>query len=97
MTEIHVSRDIVPVSDFKSKASDWLLRLNDTNDPLVITQNGRAAAVMLSPRAYDMLVEKARFAASVQAGLYDADNGRNIAHVDMVAETRARYGKKKKR
>ncbi len=97
MSEISVSKDIVPVTEFKSKATDWLNRLNETDDPLVITQNGRAAAVVLSPKAYDLLMEKCRFAASVQMGLYDAQKGRTVDHVDMVAEVKARYGKKKKR
>jgi prevent-host-death family protein len=93
MTELRVSEGIVPMSEFKARAADWLARIAKTDQPVVITQNGRAAGVLLSPRAYDQLLERARFVAAIEAGLADADAGRTIAHVDMVAETKARYGK----
>jgi prevent-host-death family protein len=97
MTELRVSEGIVPMSDFKARAAEWLGRLAATDRPLVITQNGRAAGVLLSPRAYDLLLERASFVAAVEAGLADADAGRTIAHAEMVAEAEHRYGKPKRR
>jgi len=93
MTELRVSEGIVPMSEFKARAADWLARIAKTDQPVVITQNGRAAGVLLSPRAYDQLLERGRFVAAIEAGLADADAGRTIAHEDMVAEAKARYGK----
>jgi prevent-host-death family protein len=97
MTELRVSEGIVPMSEFKAKAAEWLGRIAKTDAPIVITQNGRAAGVLLSPRAYDLLLERARFVVAVEAGLADADAGHTIAHVDMVAETKARSQKKSKK
>ena len=97
MTELRVSEGIVPMSEFKSKAAEWLGKLSKTDAPIVITQNGRAAGVLLSPRAYDALLERARFIAAVDAGLADAAAGRTIAHADLAAEVQARYGDPKKR
>jgi prevent-host-death family protein len=92
MTEFRVSEGIVPMSEFKARAAEWLGRIARTDEPVVITQNGRAAGVLLSPRAYDLLLERARFISAIEAGLADAKAGRTIAHADLVAEVQARYG-----
>jgi len=45
--------EIIPVSDLRQDAANVLKRVHDSNEPLIITQRGRAAAVMLSPQAYE--------------------------------------------
>lgn len=45
--------DIVPVTDLRQDAAAVLRRLKGSRDPLVITQRGRAAAIMLSPESYE--------------------------------------------
>ena len=92
MPHMRVSEDIVPLSEFKARAAEWLRRIGSTGSAVVITQNGRAAGVLLSPAAFDELSERARFVASVREGLDDADRGREVPHQSMVAEVRSRYG-----
>jgi len=92
MGGLKVSEDIVPLSDFKARASEWLKKLSRTGAPIVITQNGRAAAVLLSPVEFDALTERARFVGAVAEGLADAESARLIDHQSMVAEMAARYG-----
>ena len=76
MTKLRVSEDIVPVSDFKARASVWLRRIAGSGHPLVITQNGKAAGVLLSPAAFDELAERQQFLAAVQEGMADEQAGR---------------------
>jgi prevent-host-death family protein len=45
--------DIVPVSDLRQDAAKVLKRVRASREPLVITQRGRAAAVMLSVESYE--------------------------------------------
>ena len=45
--------EIIPVSDLRQDAAKVLKAVRDSNEPLIITQRGRAAAVMLSPEAYE--------------------------------------------
>ncbi|HEX4953280.1 MAG TPA: type II toxin-antitoxin system prevent-host-death family antitoxin [Thermoanaerobaculia bacterium] len=94
---IRISEDIVPVSDFKAQAADWLRRLAETGQPLVITQNGKAAGVLLSPAAFDQLSERVRFVAAVETGLADADAGRLTGHDEVVARMHERYPAKDSR
>lgn len=97
MRAVRISEDIVPVSDFKAQAADWLRRVAETGQPLVITQNGKAAGVLLSPAEFDRLSERARFVTAVEEGLADADAGRLRDHEDVVTRMRARTGAKRAR
>ncbi len=45
--------EIIPVSDLRQDAAKILKHLQDSNSPLIITQRGRAAAVMISVEAYN--------------------------------------------
>ena len=44
---------IVPITDLRQDAAAVLKRLRSQRQPLIITQRGRAAAVMLSVEAYE--------------------------------------------
>jgi prevent-host-death family protein len=45
--------DIRPVTYLKSKAAELLDQLNKTHQPVVITQNGEARAVIQDPESYE--------------------------------------------
>ena len=44
---------IIPVSDLRQDAAKILKQVRDSGEPVVITQRGRAAVVMLSVEAYE--------------------------------------------
>lgn len=45
--------NIIPVTDLRQDAAKILTRLRESPEPFVITQRGRAAAIMLSVEAYE--------------------------------------------
>ena len=45
--------DIIPVSDLRQDTAKILKQLKDSKEPLIITQRGRAAAVMLSVETFE--------------------------------------------
>jgi prevent-host-death family protein len=45
--------NIIPVSDLRQDAAKVLKQLRNQKEPLVITQRGRAAAVIISVEAYE--------------------------------------------
>ncbi|MBU0995896.1 MAG: type II toxin-antitoxin system Phd/YefM family antitoxin [Proteobacteria bacterium] len=45
--------NIIPVSDLRQDAAKILKKLNKTNETLIITQRGRAAAVLIGVEAYE--------------------------------------------
>ena len=75
---LSVSEDIVPIGEFKAQAARLLNQLRETGRPLVVTQNGKPAAVVLSPVEYDNLQKRLGFLESVSAGRADAEAGRTM-------------------
>ena len=55
MKEVQISDGIVPLGEFKAQAARLLKRIGESGQPMVITQNGRPAGVLLSPREYDRM------------------------------------------
>lgn len=79
MKPLRVSQDIVPMAEFKSQAAHWFRRVAENDQPVVITQNGKPAGVLLSPAEFDRLVERQRFLQAVAAGVADIEAGRVVA------------------
>ncbi|HSO39005.1 MAG TPA: type II toxin-antitoxin system Phd/YefM family antitoxin [Labilithrix sp.] len=94
MRAVRISEDIVPVSDFKAQAADWLRRVADTGQPVVITQNGKAAGVLVSPAEFDRLLERAGLLEAIDAGLADEKAGRVVSHAAVVSEMKRRAARR---
>ncbi len=47
---------IIPISDLQTKAKKYVEQVKETDQPVVITQRGRAAAVLVSVETYEGLV-----------------------------------------
>jgi prevent-host-death family protein len=86
MKPISISQNIVSLSVFKNRASKMLREVQSTHRPLVITQNGQAAAVLISPADFDLLTEQVRFVDAVQRGLADVQQGRVLPDEDLDKE-----------
>lgn len=78
MKSIQIASDIIPLGEFKAGISSCLKKVQATGHPLIITQNGRPAGVLLSPIEYDNLVYRRQFIESVEQGLAAAESGRCI-------------------
>ena len=76
MKTISISKDIVPIAEFKTNISKWFKTLQTSGHPLIITQNSKPAGVLLSASDYDELVYRKSFLDSVERGIADAEDGR---------------------
>lgn len=86
MRSFSVLSDIIPVGEFKTGMAQWLKRVQETGHPLVITQNGKPAGVLLSPAEYDDLVERRLLLESVERGISDIEEGRHYTGKEMKKE-----------
>ena len=86
MKPLTISQHIVSLSNFKNKASKVLREVQNSRRPLVITQNGKAAAVLFSPSDFDLLTEQAHFVDAVKRGLADVKKGRVLPDEDLDKE-----------
>ncbi len=83
MKTISISSDIVPIAEFKTGISKWFRNIQKSGHPLVITQNGKPAGVLLSPEDYDELVYRKSFLDSVAEGVADVDAGRTYDSAEV--------------
>ncbi len=91
MKDVHVADGIVPLGEFKSNASHFLKELDGMGGPLVVTQNGRPAAVVLSPRVFEEMRERYAVLKAVSQGLADAESGNVVPH-SQVADWLSSWG-----
>ena len=85
MPTINVSQDIVPVGEFKTGISKWLKSIREKKHPIIITQNGRPAGVLIAPEEYDQLVYTKAFLDSIHQGIQDVNDG-DIFTTDELKE-----------
>jgi prevent-host-death family protein len=52
-TEMNITNDIKPVTYLKSRAADLLNQINETQRPVIITQNGEPRAILQDPKSYE--------------------------------------------
>ena len=94
MRSISVSNDIIPIGEFKTGLSKCLKSVQETGHPLIITQNGRPAGVLLSPSEYDDLVHSKAFVQSVQRGMSDSESGNVYTTEELQLKLKKRRGKR---
>jgi prevent-host-death family protein len=56
--KLNLAEDILPVTDFRKSVADVLARLSQTGRPLVLTQRGRASAVLLDVGTYQTICNR---------------------------------------
>ena len=94
MKAIKFSQDVVPIGEFKSQSAQWLDRVRKSGQPIVITQNGKPAGILISPTEYDQMREQERFINSVKLGMADADEGRISSVSDLKTKLKQRRSSK---
>jgi len=75
MKNIFVSSDIIPVGQFKASLAKYLKNIQDNNNSLIITQNGKPAGVLISPSEFDELRNTKLFIDSISRGLKNSEDG----------------------
>ena len=75
MKNISISNDIIPVGQFKANLAKYLKEIQLYKNSLIITQNGKPAGVLISPKEFDKLIETKLFIDSISRGLSDSEQG----------------------
>ncbi len=92
MKPISIQDDIIPIGEFKTHASRVMRQLRDTGRPVVITQHGRPAGVLVSAAEFDRLTERDRFIAAVNQGLAESEAGLAVDDEDLNALLDRKFG-----
>ena len=67
--------DIVPITDLRQDAAGVIKRAADSQEPVFITQRGRAAAVMVSAKAYERSVHELEILRALALGEVEIEAG----------------------
>ena len=56
--DISISNDIEPLSAFRKKSADFIKRLKKEKRPIILTQHGKSAAVLMDVVEYERFSKK---------------------------------------
>lgn len=86
------STNIKPISYVKAHAAEVLDDLACGGDPVVITQNGEARAVLQDVKSYEATQETLALLKLLALGQQDIAAGRTVPLEEAVQRVRARHG-----
>ncbi|MEX1212444.1 MAG: type II toxin-antitoxin system Phd/YefM family antitoxin [Balneolaceae bacterium] len=55
---ISITKDIEPLSEFRKKSADFVKRLKKEKQPIILTQHGKSAAVLMDVSEYERFTRK---------------------------------------
>jgi len=91
MPRILPTEDIRSLSDFRSNVSSFVNQVRQTKRPMVLTQHGRSAAVLLDVGAYEALVERAELLEDIRVAEEEIKAGKGIPHSKIKEELMGRF------
>ena len=83
--------DIKPVSEFRANAAELIEQVKESGRPLVLTQRGHSAAVVLDVAEYERMVEEIELLRDVRTAVRQIDAGEGLSNRDAKAELRRRF------
>jgi len=84
------STQVKSISQLKTHAAELLLQLGERREPLVITQNGEAKAVLQDVASYEDTQETLALLKLLALGSQDAEAGRSTPLAKVGQRLRAR-------
>ena len=93
MSAIRPSTDVLPVTEFRANTSALLAQIRANKRPIVLTQNGRSAAVVLDVGAYEDMLDEIALLRDIRIAEDQIARGEGKSHDEAVAELRARLAR----
>jgi prevent-host-death family protein len=90
---IRFSRDVRPLTDFRANAAAFIGQVQATKQPMILTQCGRSAAVLLAIAAYEALVDEIELLREVKAAEEQVAAGCEWTHARVEVRLRAMVGR----
>jgi prevent-host-death family protein len=87
------TRDIQPVTEFRANAAQFIEQVRETGEPVILTQHGRSAAVLLDVEAYESLMDELAVLRDVRHGEAQVAAGKVLSHASVAKKLRARLAR----
>ena len=88
-----LDRDVKPVSEFRANAAELIEQVRTNRRPLVLTQRGHSAAVVLDVEDFEGMVEELELLRDVRTAVEQVESGRVLSNRAAKAELRRRFGR----
>ena len=92
---LDITKDIQSLTTFRRRSGDFMKQIKKSKRPVVLTVNGKAAAVVQDAEAYQRLLDIAASADAtegIRQGLEDVRKGRVRPAREFFREFEARHG-----
>jgi prevent-host-death family protein len=92
---LNIAKDIQSLTTFRRSSGDFMKQLRKNKRPIVLTVNGKAAAVVQDAEAYQRLLDiaaRADAAEGIRQGLEDVKRGKIRPIEDFFKEFEATHG-----
>jgi prevent-host-death family protein len=86
---VNYSTQVKPITHLKSHAAEVLLQLSERREPLIITQNGEAKAVLQDVASYEETQETLALLKLLALGNRDVEEGRTRPLAEAARRLRA--------
>jgi prevent-host-death family protein len=91
MRQPKLDSDIKPVSEFRANAAELIEQVRNTRRPLILTQRGHSAAVVLDVGDYAQLIEELELLRDVRTAVKQIEAGQGVSNREAKAELRKRF------
>jgi prevent-host-death family protein len=90
VARIRPTQDIRPLADFRANLASVVRQVQRTKRPVILTQHGKSAAVLVNAAEYEALVDRAELLEDVRVAEAEIEAGRGVAHGKARAAVLAR-------
>ena len=87
---MNLETSIRPISHVKSQTAEMLRQINETQNPIVITQRGEARGVLVDPRSYQEMVDALGILKLISQSERSIELDDVQPHSDLISELRNR-------
>jgi prevent-host-death family protein len=82
--------DILPVSEFRANAAELIQQVRESGRPLILTQRGHSAAVLLDVAAYEQMLEELELLRDIRTAEKQVRAGKAVLNREAKTELRRR-------
>ena len=86
---IDLTKDVMPLSEFRSTIADCFARTRRTHRPILVTQNGRSASVVIDVADFQKMRETLELIDDVRAAEEEIERGETISAEELRAKLHA--------
>jgi len=80
MQRIMLDQDVKPMSEFRANTAACIRQVQKSKRPVVITQNGKSAAVLLDVMEFEAISQRLELFEDIISGESQIDSGAGVLH-----------------